>query len=117
MSVFICSDRHFAVVAKALFAHPVQQQIFADALKRQNIKSFNWRYKEHNRFRKVRLDDASAEYVKAFDGHDVLQLLICIDYQSCEHPDYDDTLYSLAERMLKAQGANDKAAKPNLWSI
>jgi hypothetical protein len=56
MSAFICSDKHFAVVAKALFASPTQAQQFADALKRENIKSVNHRYNESYRFRKVKLD-------------------------------------------------------------
>jgi hypothetical protein len=121
MSAFICSDKHFAVVAKALFAQPTSAQQFADALKRENIKSFNHKYKsygEHARFRKVDLNAATADDVNQYDGHDVLCLLMCIDYQSCEHPDYDRTRIDIAERMLRAQGANQDASnKPNLWAI
>lgn len=121
MSAFICSDKQFAVVAKALFASPTAAQQFADALKRENIKSVNYRYRdcaERARFRKVNLDAATADEVKQYDGNDILCLLKCIDYQSCEHPDYDRTRIDLAERMLKAQGGNPNASnKPNLWAI
>jgi hypothetical protein len=118
MSAFICSDKHFAVVAKALFASPTAQQQFADALKRENIKSVNHRYKESTRFRKVDLNAATADDVNQYDGHDMLCLLMCIDYQSCEHPDYNNTYFSLAERMLRALGNNAEHSKrEHLWAI
>lgn len=117
MSAFICSDKHFAVVAKAMFAELHEQQAFANHLKRENIRSVNYRYKEKTRFSKVNLEAAKAADVRQYDGHDIHQLLDCIDYQSCEHPDYDATMYKLATRLLSAQGSNPKAAKPNLWSI
>jgi hypothetical protein len=118
MSAFICSDKHFAVVAKALFASPIVAQRFADALKRENIKSFNHRYNESTRFRKVNLKAATADDVKQYDGHDILCLLNCIDYQSCEHPDYNNTYLGLAERLLEAQGNRcSSSTKPNLWAI
>jgi hypothetical protein len=118
MSAFICSDKHFAVVAKALFAQPTSAMQFANALKRENVKSVNHRYDETTRFRKVDMNAATADEVKQYDGNDILCLLNCIDYQSCEHPDYDRTRIDLAERMLKAQGGNPNASnKPNLWAI
>jgi hypothetical protein len=118
MSAFICSDKHFAVVAKALFAQPTSATQFANALKRENVKSVNHRYDETTRFRKVDMNAATADEVKQYDGNDILCLLNCIDYQSCEHPDYDRTRIDLAERMLKAQGGNPNASnKPNLWAI
>jgi hypothetical protein len=118
MSAFICSDKHFAVVAKALFAQHTSAQQFADALKRENIKSVNYRYGESTRFRKVDLNAATADEVKQYDGHDLLCLLTCIDYQSCEHPDYNNLYLELAQRWLRVQGANQDASnKPNLWAI
>lgn len=118
MSAFICSDKHFAVVAKALFAHPTAAQQFADALKRENIKSFNRRYNEKNRFRKVDLDAATYDDVNQYDGHDIMCLLACIDYQSCEHRDYNNTHFLLAERLLHAQGNRcSSSKKENLWAI
>jgi hypothetical protein len=118
MSAFICSDKQFAVVAKALFADSTSAQQFADALKRENIKSVNYRYSESTRFRAVNLEAATQADVSEYDGNDILCLLACIDYQSCEHPDYDKTRIDLAERMLRAQGGNKAASnKPNLWSV
>jgi hypothetical protein len=118
MSAFICSDKQFAVVAKALFASPAAAQHFADALKRENIKSFNHRYDETVRFRKVNLDAATYDDVNQYDGHDIMCLLACIDYQSCEHHDYNNTHFLLAERLLHAQGNRcSSSTKPNLWAI
>jgi hypothetical protein len=117
MSAYICSDKHFAVVAKALFAQPHNQQSFANHLKRENIRSVNHRYREKTRVTRVNLDAATPIDVNAYMGHDILRLLQCIDYQSCEHPDYDDTMYKLAVRVLEAQGADAAKARENLWSI
>ena len=117
MSAFICSDKHFAVVAKTLFGSPREAQHFADALKRENIKSVNHRYNERFRFRSVNLDAATKEDTDLYWGHDILVLLNCIDYQSCEHPGYDLTRLELAQRWLRAIGSTESKAKPNLWAI
>ena len=117
MSSFICSDKQFAVVAKIVFGYPHQQQSFADMLKRHNIRSVNERYSERNRFRKVDLSVVSDKATLDYSPHDALRLLECIDYQSCDASDYDDTLISLARRFLQKMGADSNKAQPNLWSI
>jgi hypothetical protein len=118
MSSFICSDKHFATIAKALFIHNKhQQQNFADTLKRENIRSVNHRYGEKNRFRAVDLSVVTNDVLKDFTHHDLLRLLECVDYQSCDAPDYDDTMMVVTQRMLIAQGAVSNKAQPNLWSI
>ena len=117
MSAFICSDKQFAVVAKALFAGGTSAQQFADALKRENITSYNHRYNEKVRVTRVKLDSATPDDMRLYSGHDILMLLRCIDYQSCEHPTYNRTLLDLAERFLEASGSTDDEAQPNLWSI
>ncbi len=118
MSAYICSDKHFAVVAKYFYPGDLmRQQFFADQLKRENIKSVNHRYNERTRFRKVNLDDATAADLRLYNIHDALCLLKCIDYQSCEHPGRDDTLITLAMDLLRARGADSDRARHNLWSI
>ena len=118
MSAYICSDKHFAVVAKHLFPGDLmRQQFFADQLKRENIKSVNYRYNERTRFRKVNLDDATAADLRLYNMHDALRLLECIDYQSCEHPICDDTSITLAMDLLRARGADSDRARTNLWAI
>lgn len=115
MSVFLCSDKQFAAVAKGLFSSRQAQQLFADKLKRENLLSVNQRYRETTRFRKVDLNAVSDEEMKGFFGHDILALLTCIDYQSDSRPEYDDTSYSLAFRLLEWQGARRQAS--SCWSI
>ena len=112
MSAFICSDTHFATVAKWLFSDDYTAQNFADALKRENIKSVNARYGEKTRFRKVDLKLAD---LGKLTHHDILQLLHCVDYQSSCHENYDDTYYKLATRLLIAHGAD--AGDSTLWAI
>lgn len=115
MSAFLCSDRQFAVVAKSIFVDARRQQQFADALKRENVRSINHRYRERNRFTKVKLSACPDEEVGWYLNDDVAALLNCLDYQSCEHPDYNDINYKLAELMLRARGADPKRSQ--LWCI
>jgi hypothetical protein len=111
MSAFICSDRQFATVARYLFSCETTAQQFANHLKRENVRSVNYRYDENNRFRKVNMNKAG----DGWSADDIAALLACIDYQSCEHPDYEAGPLKLAERLLIATGANRE--KSNLWSI
>jgi hypothetical protein len=115
MSAFVCSDRQFAVVAKSLFVDARRQQQFADALKRENIKSVNHRYGERTRVTRVKLSACPETEVSWYLPDDVAALLNCIDYQSCEHPDYNDVHYKLAELLLHARGANPQRSQ--LWCI
>ena len=112
MSAFLCSDRHFATVAKWLFFDDYTAQNFADALKRENLKSLRARYSDKNRFSRVNLGTALHDGLTV---HDVANLLNSIDYQSCEHADYNDTLYKLASRLLQVQGANPELS--DRWAL
>lgn len=117
MSSFLCSDAHFAVVAKCMFLQQDKQQRFANTLKRLNLNSVNHRYEEKTRFRAVNLSAFDDDLLHQYNHHDVLRLLQCIDYQSSDAPDYDDTLFLITERLLIRQGAVAGQSRPNLWSI
>lgn len=116
MSAFVCSDTHFAVVAKLLFDKAEDSQKFADLLKRENIRSVNHRYSSNVRFRKVDLKSISDADLGRYSLHDALKLLECIDYQSCEPADYNNVLYELASSLLIARGARSSQASVS-WSI
>jgi hypothetical protein len=115
MSAFICSDTQFAVVAKFLFDDAALTQSFANGLKRENIRSVNYRYKERSRFSPVKLAAISNADIAYYTMHDALKLLECIDYQSCEHPTYDKVPYELASTLLIARGA--RSSQSSVWSI
>lgn len=116
MSAFICSDTQFAVVAKHLFDDAGLAQSFANSLKRENIRSVNYRYRERSRFSPVKLSAVSDADMARYTMHDALKLLECIDYQSCEHPTYDKVPYELASTLLVARGASSAQASV-IWSI
>lgn len=115
MSAFICSDKHIATVADHVFTlDPKAAQRFADELKRENIRSVNYRYRERTRFAPVDMtQSAKDEYTMA----DAVKLLECLNYQSCEHPEYDQTRIACALGLLIARGANLTLAKQGLWAI
>lgn len=85
MSAFILSDKHFTVIANYvnLIKDNINMQDFANKLKAINIKSVNYRYNEKTRITKCKLD-----YPKVgenYSKYDVIRLIQCWDYQSCEN--------------------------------
>ena len=62
MSAFICSDAQFATVARGLFTDESTAQQFANHLKRENVRSVNYRYKEKTRATRVNMDMAVKGY-------------------------------------------------------
>jgi len=115
MSAFICTDRQFATVARWLFADDATAQRFANHLKRENVRSVNYRYREKHRARRVNLAAVTLDDVNRWTGHDIAAMLACIDYQSNEHPTYDDAPLKLAARLLYATGADKNQS--TIWSI
>ena len=113
MSAFICTDRHIATIAKALFADKRQAQAAANHFKRENIRSVNYRYKEKTRATKC--DMTQAADLDTYTGHDIAAMLNCLDYQSCEHPDRDLLVINLCGRILEHQGASKRGS--TIWSI
>ncbi len=127
MSAFICTDRHIATVAKAYAFHAGETEAFAgdlaNTLKRENIRSVNYRYNRRRHFKPCDLSDAVP--VGAGDGHyravDLLQLAECIDYQSCERKDYEKSVaYREIHRIIahfKELASGQPWNKSNVWSI
>ena len=127
MSAFICSDRHIATIVKAYAFHAAESDDFAhdlaNTLKRENIRSVNYRYNQRNRINPCDLSDAMP--VGADEGHyraiDLLQLAECLDYQSCERNDYEKSVaYRELQRIIahfKELASRQPWNKSNVWSI
>lgn len=113
MSAFVCSDRHIATIACYFYADPAARQLLADNLARENVRSVNHRYRESTPFPSVALSEAAEGY----SGSDIIRLLECLDYQSCEHPGYDQgVILGLVQQIIQ-KGDNLQVSRPNLWSI
>lgn len=115
MSAFICSDLHIATVAAGLHTlFGVDALKFANEAKRENIKSVNYRYREKTRFSVVK---TTGQESWGCTG-DLLALMSCLDYQSCEHSgwsgSYAQTVLQLCARLLEKEGTQ---ATPGIWSI
>lgn len=128
MSAFICSDKHVATVAtvytnliagmngnaktdnKQLRDHA---QMLANSLLKTNIRSVNYRYGERTRFRMVKLADADLTLNPA----DWVRLVQCLDYQSCERPDYNKHLCASILARFEDEAKKAGSHNSNLWSI
>lgn len=116
MSAFVCSDRHIATVAqwygaeKELTVDQVQE--VADMLKRDNVRSVNYRYGLRSRVGKCDLTQAAPDMQKP---EIVAALCECLSYQSCERPDYVGLLLNqIQTAALNASGGQITAG---VWSI
>lgn len=118
MSCFIVSDKHFQIIAEYI-AHNtgIQAQIIADKLKRINIESVNFRYNEKNRFSKVKFN--SDFTFKDYNQFDIIRLIQCWSYQSCENGLSLDFL--MMDAYLLSFFDNDEIelsnSKSDKWSI
>jgi hypothetical protein len=90
MSAYILSDLHFSVIAYYVEGlNPnIKAQELADKLKSINIDSVNYRYNEKTRKTKCKLTRDNVNYTNP----DIIRLIQCWDYQSCEKGDNLDYL-------------------------
>ena len=82
MSAFICSDKHIASVVCAIYPEE-QRQAVADEIKKQNIRSVNYRYNERTKVTPCDLTQAVP-----LRPVDVCSLAHSLEYQCCERPDW-----------------------------
>lgn len=103
MSAFIVSDKHIkTIIIKAGYTDENTILDKANTLMAENVRSVDYRYNEKNPFFPVRsalsdpIDGLKVSVVQA------LKLCDCLEYQSCETPDYYQTeAYSLLNDLRK----------------
>ena len=96
MSAYVVSDKHIVTLlvgVNALRYKPTSQEMLqrqANMLMRENVRSVNYRYNERSRIPRVtfRPEDVALATVN-YKPADFVALANCVDYQSCERPDYD----------------------------
>ncbi len=107
MSAYVVSHTHISAIVRWACRHNVsvyysnparslkagQEQEIAEILLAENVKSVNYRYKEETPVDTI-VYDAFATDLHAID---VIKACQCLEYQSCEHPGWDD---SLAKKIL-----------------
>lgn len=77
----------------------VRCQDIANILLRENIRSVNYRYKEKGRALKAKFTRRSLyPMVSALQA---IRYLECIDYQSCERPDYEKSAACAINRAMR----------------
>ena len=98
MNTFICSDKHIATLVigiNLLRYRPLPQETLqehANLLKRENIRSVNYRYGERTKITPVKFEVDPEVVATTFTAADLSQLARCLDYQSCERPDWETRL-------------------------
>jgi hypothetical protein len=115
MSYYLCSDFHIATIVMHYANRtglPLDEaQLLADKLKADNIASVNARYDEDEPIEPCSL--VSVDHVMSDLG--LVGMCDCLDYQSCEPPDYDPSLIGA----IRAEFAKTlpPGAKSDTWEI
>lgn len=119
MSAFILSDKHLQIIADYItFESPaINMQELANRLKKINIESVNYRYNEKTRFSKVKFNSefSYSDYSKS----DIIRLIQCWSYQSCENAANID--YLTMDAFLLSYFDNEEVEnsrnESDVWSI
>ena len=85
--------------------------VLANYLKAENIRSVNYRYSREYPITPCSLEDV----VDGLWPPDLIALCECLDYQSCEPPDYHPELLNTITALFKSQCRH--GIKSALWSI
>lgn len=116
MSAFVCSDRHIATIAQwygdRFRLGESERQEIADLLKKENVRSVNYRYRERQRAGRCDLTQAAPDTQKP---EIVAALCNSLRYQSCERPDYIGLL--LNQIQTAAMNASGGRVADDVWSI
>ena len=119
MSAYILSDLHFSTIA--IYIHHLNDNIdiqtLANKLKSINIESVDYRYKENTRKSKCKIINNfnNVRYTK----YDIIRLIQCWDYQSCEKG--DNLEYIIMSAFLRSffenQEIQNASFESDKWSI
>lgn len=119
MSAYILSDLHFSTIA--IYIHHLNDNIdiqyLANKLKSINIESVNYRYQETTRKSKCKIinDFNNTRLTK----YDIIRLIQCWDYQSCEKSDNLD--YIMMSAFLRSffdnQEIENASFESDKWGI
>ena len=116
MSCYQCSDRHIATIAIAYAIRqglPMEEaQLLANKLKNDNITSVNYRYDEQTPFSPC-----------SIERHDSLLFDIglaglcnCLEYQSCDLPDYDNLILRTVRAAFADAGKLSEEEVEEAWT-
>ena len=109
MSAFVVSDSHINAIVRWSCEHNItiwhgnpsnkfsvagNEQQTAELLFAENVKSVNYRYKESSDTTGIIYDLFAPTLLPI----EVIKACDCLEYQSCEHPEWDE---SLACKLLK----------------
>lgn len=127
MSAFVCTDKHIATLVigiNLLRYRPLPQETLqehANLLMRENIRSVNYRYNERTKFAPVKFEVDPAVVAAMYTAADLNQLARCLDYQSCERPDWERSkAYALLNEMrviALEQMVEHMLGKSEMWAI
>ena len=129
MSAFICSDKHINAIVHWASQNTVsvyhgnpstrwpvtgQEQATSALLFAENVKSINHRYQETRPLTGI-VFDASAPHLRAIE---VLKACICLDYQSCEHPQWQSSLACTLLQAIQSEAITQLPGYDNApWQI
>lgn len=127
MSAFVCTDKHIATLVigiNLLRYRPLPQETLqehANLLKRENIRSVNYHYNERTKFAPVKFEVDPAVVAAMHTAADLNQLARCLDYQSCERPEWENSKACALLNEMRIVALEKKIelglGKSEMWAI
>ena len=121
MSAFVVSNKHlntiisYAIEKEYFYGIDGSPEAMGEILFNENIRSVNYRYGdeiENNTYQFERVN------VSEFTARGIIKLVKCLDYQSCECPDYEQTKAFKALRSLVWNLSSELPEEEGLpWAI
>lgn len=119
MSAFIVNPTHLSAIVRWACLNnvsgvPGQEQEKVDLLHAENVKSVNYRYKEQTEPYTISYNAFAPELTPV----QVIKACQCLDYQSCEHPEWEKSaacalLKTISDQAISKLPGYDAAA----WEI
>ena len=108
MNAFLVSEKHVLTIAKEYVRRVDMDEgdiarilYIAKLLWSANVKSVNYQYDRSNRRGKINI--ANLDLAAKFTETELLKLVNCLDYQSCEYPEWGK---SPAKKILRELAEN-----------
>lgn len=126
MSCFICNDYHISVLAnyaavqQLTYRHNNKTKEANDAaiigliLHKENVRSYNYRYDKHLPTTYFTFRYSVQE--KPFHESVIISAANCLDYQSCERPDWERSEARAIITAIKARASN-AFSETRVWEL
>jgi hypothetical protein len=126
MSAFVCNNyhisalAHYAATQELRYRHNNKTKVATDAaiigliLHKENVRSFNYRYNATTPTTDFTFDPTVK--ARSFHASEIIAAVDCLEYQSCERPDWEKSEAKAILTTILAKAADEFRARA-IWEL